>query len=102
MSNSTQFHTPFNTRFSEVVGLLEEVVLQSTPKLSFGDGGRAQMFWKTVTRAATMKPLCGVPLLFSARPDLHVPQNRDRLGQRDSPSACRRAANMQDQDLGYS
>jgi len=37
-----------NTRFSEVVGLLEEVGFQSTPKLSFGNGGRAQMSRKTV------------------------------------------------------
>jgi len=45
---SVQFDTLFNTRFSEVAGLLEEVGFQSTPKLSFGDGGRAQMARKTV------------------------------------------------------
>jgi len=33
-------------RFSEVVGPLEELGFQSTPKLSFGDGGRAQTVYK--------------------------------------------------------
>jgi len=37
--------------------------------------------------------VCRVPLLFSARPHLHVLQNGYRLGQRDSPSACRHAGN---------
>jgi len=46
--SSVQFDTLFNTRFSEVAGLLEEVCFQSTPKLSFGDGGRAQMARETV------------------------------------------------------
>jgi len=34
------------------------------------------------------------PLLFSARPDLRVLQNRDWLGHRDSLSVCRCAENM--------
>ena len=46
--SSVQFDTLFNTRFSEVVGLLEKVEFQSTPKLSFGGGGRTQMFRKTL------------------------------------------------------
>ena len=46
--------------------------------------------------------VCGVPLLFSAWPDLHVPQNGDRLGQEDSPSVCRHAGNMRYRRLGYS
>ena len=52
-----QFDTFFNTRFSEAVGRLEELGLQSTLELSFGDGGRPQMVWKTVPddRSATLK-----------------------------------------------
>jgi len=30
------------------LGLLEEVAFQATPTLSFGDGGRVQMFRETV------------------------------------------------------
>jgi len=41
--SSVQFNTLFNSRFSEVAGLLEEVDFQSTPKLSFGDGECVQM-----------------------------------------------------------
>jgi len=40
---SVQLDTLFNTRFSEVVGLLEELGFQSTPKLSLADGKRGQM-----------------------------------------------------------
>ena len=45
--SSLQFNTLLksNARFSEVA---EEVGFQDTPKLSFGDGGRALVFWKTV------------------------------------------------------
>jgi len=47
--NTVQFDTTlFNTRFSEVVGLLEDVGFQSMPKLSFEDRRRAQMVCKTV------------------------------------------------------
>jgi len=41
--SSAQFDTLFNAGFLEVVGLLEEMGIQSTPKLSVGYGGRAQM-----------------------------------------------------------
>jgi len=41
-------HHHNNTRFLEVVGLLKEMGFQSTPKMSFGDGGQTQMFRKTV------------------------------------------------------
>jgi len=58
------------------------------------------MFQKII-RVAALK-LCQVPLLFSAQPDLHVPQNRDRLSQRDLLSVCRYAGNVQDWRLGYS
>ena len=43
-----QFNSLFNTRFLDVVGLLEEADFRSTPQLSVWDGGRAQMFQKTV------------------------------------------------------
>jgi len=42
--------------------------------------------------------ICWVPLLFLAQPDLHIPQNRDQLGRRDSPSVSRRAGIMQNGD----
>ena len=51
--SSVQFNMLFNSRFSEVAGLLEEVDFQSTPKLSFGDVGQVQMFRRT--GAATLK-----------------------------------------------
>jgi len=41
--NSVRFDTLVNAWLSEVVGLLEEVDFQSTPKLSFEEGGRSQM-----------------------------------------------------------
>jgi len=46
--SSVQFNALFNTRFSEVVWLLEEAGFQFTPKPSFGDRGQAQMVRKTV------------------------------------------------------
>ena len=51
--SSVQFNILFNTTFLEVVGLLEEMGFQSTLKLSFEDGGRAQLF--QMTGAATLK-----------------------------------------------
>ena len=42
-----QFDTVFNTRFSEVVGLLKEVGFWSTLELSFGDEGRVLMLQLT-------------------------------------------------------
>ena len=67
-SSSVQF-TSIRQRSSEVAGLLEEVGFQSTPELSFGDGGRAQMFRKTVPddRSGNANFVCGIPLLFLER-----------------------------------
>ena len=82
-ASSVQFDTLFNARFSEVAGLLE-----STLKLFFGDGRRAQMIRKTVQddRSGNAETSFAEFRCCSARPDLHVPQNGDRLGQRDSLS----------------
>jgi len=65
------------------------------------------MVWKTVPDDRSATPKLRLPSSVavsrpSALPDLHVPQNGDRLGQRDSPSICTRAGNMGDQHLGYS
>jgi len=38
VSSSVQLNTLFSTRFSEVLGLLEEVGFHSTSELSFRDG----------------------------------------------------------------
>ena len=65
--------------------------------------------WRTSTMVRKSVPddqsdnaeTCGVPLLFLARPELHVLLNRDRLGQEDSPSVGRHAGNMQEWRLGY-
>jgi len=47
-SSPVQFDTLLHTRFSEVVGLLDEVGFQAKLKLSFGDGGYVQMIRKTI------------------------------------------------------
>jgi len=88
--------TLFNKGFSEAVGLLEEMGFQSTSKLSFGDGGRAQMVRKTVPDNGSGNAETSCAEFRCCSGDLHVPQNGDRLDQRDSPSICGRAGNMRD------
>jgi len=82
-ASSVQFDTLFNTRFPEVAGLLE-----STLKLPFGGGRRAQMIRTTVPddQSSNAETSFAEFRCCSARPDLHVPQNGDWLGQRDSLS----------------
>jgi len=85
-----QFDILFITRFSEVVGLLEEVWVFSSRQncpLEMEDERKWSGGVFKMTGLARWNFTCWDPLLFSAWPDLHVLQNGDRLGERDSPSA---------------
>jgi len=104
------------TKFSSVRYTLQHKVLRSCRPA--GRGGFSihadTVLWRWRTSASCPEDcsrwperqrwnfVCRVPLLFSARPDLHVLQNGDRERERDSTSVCRRAGNMPDRHLGFS
>jgi len=92
--------TYISVKFSSVRHTLQHKVLRGCRPV--GRGGfsihAVTVLWRWRTSASGLEDCSrwpqqqrwnfvrGVPLLFSARPDLHVPQNGDRLGRRASPS----------------